>query len=59
VTTWGPSGSLVNDYAAKQWNGLMKDYYYNRWRIFITQMVDQLMRGKTSREEIDWKRIER
>ena len=26
------------DYAAKQWNGLIKDYYYPRWKLFFDQL---------------------
>ena len=26
ITLWGPNGEIM-DYAAKQWNGLIKDYY--------------------------------
>ena len=30
VTLWGPQGQIL-DYATKQWNGLVRDYYYPRW----------------------------
>lgn len=28
VSRWGPVGTPINDYASKQWNGLVGDYYY-------------------------------
>ena len=34
LTLWGPHANIV-DYAAKQWAGLMKDYYRARWSVFI------------------------
>ena len=34
VTLWGPKGEII-DYATKQWNGLVRDYYYPRWKMFF------------------------
>ena len=39
VTTWGnrvaaDEGGL-RDYAHKEWNGLLRDFYYNRWKVWI------------------------
>lgn len=33
ITLWGPNGEII-DYAAKQWSGLMIDYYMTRWNMF-------------------------
>ncbi|KAF0711600.1 Aste57867_5185 [Aphanomyces stellatus] len=33
VTRWGVGG--LNDYARKQWAGLMQNYYAGRWRIWL------------------------
>ena len=30
----GPTGQ-INDYAAKAWNGLVGDYYFSRWQLFV------------------------
>jgi alpha-N-acetylglucosaminidase len=30
LTLWGPNGE-INDYAAKQWSGLVKSYYLERY----------------------------
>jgi alpha-N-acetylglucosaminidase len=39
ITLWGPQEQNI-DYAAKQWNGLMKGYYYPRWSLFFTNLLD-------------------
>ncbi len=39
-TIWGGS---INDYAARVWSGLMRDYYIPRWRAFF----DSLNAGQT------------
>lgn len=31
LTTWG--GKPVNDYAGRMWNGLISDYYMQRWQV--------------------------
>ena len=41
VTTWGnrvaaDEGGL-RDYAHKEWNGLLRDFYYNRWKVWIVR----------------------
>jgi len=42
VTTWG--GSL-NDYACRNWNGLMWDYYAKRWEIYIREVTVGIISG--------------
>ncbi|OJD13955.1 hypothetical protein AJ78_05642 [Emergomyces pasteurianus Ep9510] len=39
ITTWGPTKAL-DDYAQKQWAGLVSGYYYPRWRIFLDYLKD-------------------
>ncbi|KAF1361121.1 putative alpha-N-acetylglucosaminidase [Lizonia empirigonia] len=34
ITLWGPGGE-INDYASKQWGGLVGPYYGERWRVFL------------------------
>ena len=43
ITTWG--GSL-NDYACRNWSGLMWDYYTKRWGIYIKDATVALISGK-------------
>ncbi|MBQ9575808.1 MAG: alpha-N-acetylglucosaminidase [Muribaculaceae bacterium] len=42
ITTWG--GSL-NDYACRNWNGLMWDYYGKRWENYIRQLTVAIISG--------------
>jgi alpha-N-acetylglucosaminidase len=37
VTLWGPDGE-INDYASKQWGGLVGPYYGARWRTFLNYL---------------------
>jgi alpha-N-acetylglucosaminidase len=34
--------STLQDYACKQWSGLLKSYYRPRWEIFLNQTLNQL-----------------
>jgi len=43
ITIWG--GGLT-DYAGRQWNGLMRDYYLPRWQMFIAATLGELEGGK-------------
>ena len=45
VTTWHEAGGGLSDYARRQWNGLFRTYYMNRWREFIKRMDDSLASG--------------
>ena len=53
ITTWGDRNASENgglrDYAHKEWNGILKDLYYERWALFF----DCLRRGDNPKE-IDW-----
>lgn len=47
VSTWGPAVSAngdngLKDYSNREWGGLMKDYYYPRWKL----MFDRLKAGQ-------------
>lgn len=46
ITTWGnrvcaDQGGL-RDYAHKEWNGILKDFYYKRWAAYFDSLNDQL-----------------
>lgn len=46
ITTWGnrycaDTGGL-RDYAHKEWNGLLKDFYYPRWKHYLDILSDEL-----------------
>ena len=38
LTLWGPNGE-INDYASKQWAGLVGQYYSKRWEMFVQHLV--------------------
>lgn len=46
ITTWGnrqaaESGGL-RDYAHKEWNGLLKDFYHMRWKLYFNTLSQKL-----------------
>lgn len=46
ITLWGPTGN-INDYANKQWSGLVGAYYKPRWELFVKEIVAAVSQGKT------------
>ena len=40
ITTWAEEGSPLNDYAHKEWSGLLRNYYYPRWRAFLSPIIN-------------------
>lgn len=42
ITTWGDSNSGLRDYANKEWAGLLRDYYYPRWKAYFQYKKDLL-----------------
>jgi alpha-N-acetylglucosaminidase len=46
ITTWHKTGGGLNDYANRQWNGLMASYYLGRWSEFIKRLDAALAEGK-------------
>ena len=51
ITTWG--GSL-NDYACRNWNGLMWDYYAKRWEIYLRKATAAII-AKGEFDDKDYK----
>ena len=45
ITWWGPDNpnTTLRDYANKEWSGLVKDFYYPRWKFFLESLRWQLM----------------
>ena len=43
ITVWGAD---LTDYAGRQWNGLMRDYYLPRWQLLINATQAELNGGK-------------
>ncbi len=45
LTIWGGNRDLL-DYAHRQWNGRMRDYYLPQWKMFIEATPAELGEGK-------------
>ncbi|XP_055592989.1 alpha-N-acetylglucosaminidase [Uranotaenia lowii] len=46
ITLWGPQGQIV-DYANKQWAGVVKDFFLERWRLFFNELENALSTNGT------------
>ena len=46
LATWGPKNNILNDYANRHWAGLVGDYYYGRWALFISELRTSLKSGQ-------------
>lgn len=46
ITTWGPriaaDNGQLHEYAHKEWAGLLKDFYYPRWKMFFENLEKEL-----------------
>jgi alpha-N-acetylglucosaminidase len=49
ITIWG--GDNLKDYASKSWQGMYKDFYVPRWRMFFEEMKKAHASGKQLNEE--------
>lgn len=46
ITLWGPADSVLHEYAQKQWSGMMRGFYGQRWRLFLDRLDASLASGK-------------
>lgn len=46
LTLWGPPEGVLDDYATRQWSGLVSDYYARRWRRFYEALDKSLAEEK-------------
>lgn len=51
ITIWGTEG--LEDYARRQWAGLVGDYYYSRWKSYFDSLATSLETGQPPKP-IDW-----
>lgn len=60
ITTWGNREAAdkggLRDYAHKEWNGILKDFYYMRWKTWFDYQ-NQILEGKTP-TDIDFYALE-
>ncbi|MDQ2985218.1 MAG: alpha-N-acetylglucosaminidase C-terminal domain-containing protein [Armatimonadota bacterium] len=55
VTIWG--GPVLNEYAAKEWSGLVSDFYLQRWlRYFDSFLKHDFNEQKFADEIIEWEK---
>ena len=45
ITMWGPDEN-IEDYAGKEWSGLVKDYYGGRWSLFTSSVWKAVSSGQ-------------
>lgn len=42
ITLWGDAKNPLNEYACRQWSGLLSDFYKPRWQMFFAQATQSL-----------------
>lgn len=55
VTTWFGKNNLLNDYAGRDWNGLLAGYYLGRWKLYLDAMSQALATGVAPDSNLDQK----
>lgn len=54
VTLWQPDvNTHLRDYASRQWQGLVGDFYYHRWQRFFEEGIKAIQQNKV----IDYKKL--
>lgn len=60
ITTWGDRNAAdrvgLRDYAHREWSGILKDFYFNRWKLYF-DYLKQKMDGNNP-QEIDFYSVE-
>jgi alpha-N-acetylglucosaminidase len=46
ITLWGDENCPLNEYACRQWSGLLNDFYKPRWEQFFAKAIASLSNGK-------------
>ncbi len=46
ITLWGDENCPLNEYACRQWSGLLNDFYKPRWEQFFAKATSALSSGK-------------
>ncbi len=63
ITVWGNRQAAdyggLHDYANKEWSGLLREFYYPRWSLWISKMAEALDNNLDPEEvSIDWYTVE-
>lgn len=60
ISTWGnryaANNGGLHDYAHKEWNGILRDFYYKRWKTWVDATNKEL--HGAPRQTIDWYALE-
>ena len=62
ITIWGPDNNPstnLHEYSHREWNGLLKTLYFDRWKLFIDQQQMELNGKITNPGPIDFFTIEK
>ncbi len=57
ITLWGDKNCPLNEYACRQWSGLLMDFYKPRWQQFFAAVSSALSKGNEIDTEAFTKRI--
>jgi alpha-N-acetylglucosaminidase len=57
ITLWGDENCPLNEYACRQWSGLLNDFYKPRWGQFFAKVSSALYQGKEMDKSIFVKEI--
>ncbi len=52
ITIWGKPEGMLRDYARKEWAGLLKDFYAERWRRYFDALAEGIEAGSPLDERI-------
>jgi hypothetical protein len=48
ISLWGPTGGTLNDYARKQWAGMVLSYYQHRWELALAAALAAVETNSTA-----------
>lgn len=51
ITLWGNKDCRIRDYACRQWNGMMRGFYYPRWERFFAFVEAAMQNGRSYNED--------
>lgn len=54
ITLWGDKDCPLNEYACRQWSGLLNDFYKQRWQQLFSKMEESL----NTHQDLNWKTFE-
>ena len=52
IGTWSVGDTHLRDYAHKEWGGMLRDYYYPRWKSYLTYLGDVLNSAKVEEPDL-------